>query len=166
MKEKPNYWWKAFNARPLGMFVAPNWVGLAAFGLLGLSNPGFWILGAGLELGYLLTLATNARFQRTVASRPLSAARAEWNTRIAQRADDVVVRREPCAGDTVRNHLGVAQDGRTARKRLPRGTHEACAERDMAGHLDAATGMDHAHDNVGFLARKTRKVGFRPDDGE
>jgi len=72
----------AFNARPLGMPVPPNWVGLAAFGLLGLTNPGFWVLGAGLELGYLLTLATNARFQRTVASRPLDAARAEWNTRI------------------------------------------------------------------------------------
>ena len=72
----------AFNARPFGMFVAPNWVGLAAFGLLGIANPGFWVLGAGLELGYLLTLSTNARFQRTVSSRPLAAARAEWNSRI------------------------------------------------------------------------------------
>jgi hypothetical protein len=72
----------AFSARPIGMFVAPNWVGLAAFGLLGLTNPGFWVLGAGLELGYLLTLATNSRFQRTVASRPLSAARDQWNSRI------------------------------------------------------------------------------------
>jgi hypothetical protein len=73
----------AFNARPLGMPVPPNWVGLAAFGLLGLTNPGFWILGAGLELGYLLTLSTNARFQRTVASRPLTKARGEWNARIS-----------------------------------------------------------------------------------
>ena len=72
----------AFNARPLGMFVAPNWIGLAAFGLLGLSNPGFWVLGAGLELGYLLTLATNRRFQQTVSSRPLAAAEAEWQARI------------------------------------------------------------------------------------
>jgi hypothetical protein len=72
----------AFNARPMGMFVAPNWVGLAAFGLLGLANPGFWVLGAGLELGYLLTLATNQRFQRTVSSKPLTAARSEWTARI------------------------------------------------------------------------------------
>jgi len=77
-----DYLTAAFSARPIGMFVAPNWVGLAAFGLLGLTNPGFWVLGAGLELGYLLTLATNPRFQRTVASRPLSAAREEWNVRI------------------------------------------------------------------------------------
>jgi hypothetical protein len=57
-------------------------VGLAAFGLLGLTNPGFWVLGAGLEVGYLLTLATNRRFQQTVVNRPLSASRAEWNQRI------------------------------------------------------------------------------------
>ena len=87
MAHKPeflNYVSAAFNARPFGMFVAPNWIGLAAIGLLGITNPGFWVLGAGLELGYLLTLATNPRFQRAVASRPLSAARAEWNERIAR----------------------------------------------------------------------------------
>ena len=85
MASKPgflDYVTAAFNARPLGMFVAPNWVGLAAFGLLGVSNPGFWVLGAGLELGYLLTLATNSRFQRAISSRPLAAARTEWNERI------------------------------------------------------------------------------------
>jgi hypothetical protein len=85
MASKPgllDYVAAAFNARPMGMFVAPNWVGLAAFGLLGLANPGFWVLGAGLELGYLLTLATNGRFQRLVSSGPLSAARNDWNTKI------------------------------------------------------------------------------------
>jgi hypothetical protein len=72
----------AFNARPIGMFVAPNWVGLGAFGLLGLLNPGFWVLGAGLELGYLLVLATHPRFQRLIAARPVSEANVEWNRRI------------------------------------------------------------------------------------
>jgi hypothetical protein len=72
----------AFNARPLGMFVAPNWIGLGAFGLLGLMNPGFWVLGVGLELGYLMLLATNPRFQRLVRSRPLGDATREWNQRI------------------------------------------------------------------------------------
>lgn len=87
MAQKPgflNYVVAAFNARPLGMFVAPNWVGLAAMGLLGIANPGFWVLGAGLELGYLLTLATNSRFQRAISSRPLAAAREEWNERIGR----------------------------------------------------------------------------------
>ena len=72
----------AFNARPLGMFVAPNWIGLGTFGLLGMMEPGFWVLGAGLELGYLLALATNERFQRLVAAVPLVAATADWNKRI------------------------------------------------------------------------------------
>ena len=85
MAAKPgffDYITAAFNARPFGMFVAPNWIGLAAFGLLGVTEPGFWVLGAGLELGYLLLLATNERFQRIVNSRPKSAATTEWNQRI------------------------------------------------------------------------------------
>src|SRR5687767_10886359 len=87
MAAKPgflDYLTAAFNARPIGMFVAPNWIGVAAFGLLGVANPGFWVLGAGLELGYLLTLTTNKRFQQTVSARPLTAARDEWNQRIAR----------------------------------------------------------------------------------
>ena len=85
MAEKPgffDYITAAFNARPFGMFVAPNWIGLGAFGLLGMMEPGFWVLGAGLELGYLLALATNERFQRLVAAVPLVEATADWNKRI------------------------------------------------------------------------------------
>jgi hypothetical protein len=76
----------AFNARPFGMVVAPNWVGLAAAGLLGLANPGFWVLGAGLELGYLLLLATNDRFRRTVTASQISTASAsdDWTARIGR----------------------------------------------------------------------------------
>ena len=57
----------AFNARPLGMPVPPNWIGLAGFGMLGLLNPGFWIIGAGVEFAYLFGLASNKRFQRFVS---------------------------------------------------------------------------------------------------
>jgi hypothetical protein len=57
----------AFNARPLGMFVAPNWIGLALFAVLGWWNPAFLLIGAGLELAYLYVLSTNKRFQRLVA---------------------------------------------------------------------------------------------------
>ena len=87
MPKKPGllgYVGAAFNARPMGMFVAPNWVGLAAIGLLGLANPGFWVLGAGLELGYLLVMATNGRFQRLVDAKQGSGARDDWDQRIAQ----------------------------------------------------------------------------------
>jgi len=122
----------AFNARPFGMFVAPNWVGLAAFGLLGITNPGFWVLGAGLELGYLLTLATNSRFQRVIASKPLSAARNEWNERI--------------------NRLTGRLD------RADRGRYEALAERtrsiiDIQAHggADLPHGIEAQADGLGRL---------------
>ena len=98
----------AFNARPIGMFVAPNWVGLAAFGLLGVTNPGFWVLGAGLELGYLLTLATNKRFQNTGAGKPLNASRRAWNDRIQRvlgRLDPVDVRTYDALAERCRSIL-------------------------------------------------------------
>jgi hypothetical protein len=85
MAAKPgffDYVTAAFNARPFGMFVAPNWIGLGTFGLLGFMEPGFWVLGAGLELGYLLLLSTNERFQRLVNAGPLIAATSDWNKRI------------------------------------------------------------------------------------
>ena len=74
----------AFNARPFGMFVAPNWVGVVAFGLLGLVNPGFWLLGAGLELGYLTVLSTNARFQRAIDALSQSGSDRDWQRKISE----------------------------------------------------------------------------------
>ena len=60
----------AFNARPAGMLIPPNWLGVAAFGLLGaFANPGFLAIGAGLELAYLAGLVGNRRFRTTVDAR-------------------------------------------------------------------------------------------------
>src|SRR3954466_5166640 len=73
----------AFNARPLGMPLPPNWLGLAATGLLGLVSPGFWLIGAGLELGYLLLLTSNERFRATVDARHLASASGDWEARRA-----------------------------------------------------------------------------------
>ncbi|RYD32196.1 MAG: hypothetical protein EOP86_16260 [Verrucomicrobiaceae bacterium] len=62
--------------------MAPNWIGIGVFGLLGLLNPGFWLLGAGLEAGYLFALANSSRFRKVVdaggdgsSSEPSEAAR-------------------------------------------------------------------------------------------
>lgn len=67
MSSKPNYWWKAFNAKPFGMPVPPNWFALAGFGLLGVFlSPGFLVLGLGVEIGYLAWLANNPRFRRAI----------------------------------------------------------------------------------------------------
>ncbi|HEY5752149.1 MAG TPA: hypothetical protein VIT21_03295 [Chthoniobacterales bacterium] len=80
-----DYLREAFNARPWGMFVAPNWVGLAAFGVLGLLNPGFWILGAGLELGYLFFLTGNSRFRHYVDSLETGEEVKAWQQKVAER---------------------------------------------------------------------------------
>jgi hypothetical protein len=67
MGAKRSYIAAAFNARPLGMPVPPNWFALAAFALLGaLLHPGFWLIGAGIEGLYLWTLARNRRFRAVV----------------------------------------------------------------------------------------------------
>jgi hypothetical protein len=64
-----DYLWAAFNAKPLGMPVPPNWIALAAMGTLGFLNPGFWILGSGLEGAYLLACITSPRFRAIVDGR-------------------------------------------------------------------------------------------------
>jgi len=69
--------WKAFTFRPIGMPIPPNFFGLAAFGLLGgFVSPGFWLIGAGLEVAYLALLSGNRRF-RAAAEAGAAAARGE-----------------------------------------------------------------------------------------
>ena len=49
------------------MPVPPNFFFLGAMALLGIFvSPGFWLLGAGLELAYLIGLSSNRRFRATV----------------------------------------------------------------------------------------------------
>jgi hypothetical protein len=67
VSRKRSYLAAAFNARPLGMPVPPNWFAVAAFGLLGaLVDPGFWLIGAGVEGLYLFALSRSARFRKVV----------------------------------------------------------------------------------------------------
>lgn len=73
---------KAFSARPIGMFVPPNWIGIAIFGLLGILNPGFWVIGLGAELGYLWILGTNERFQKFVAASQQVLTHKQWQAKV------------------------------------------------------------------------------------
>jgi hypothetical protein len=75
---------EAFHARPIGMFVAPNWIGIGAFALLGVLNPGFWVMGIGLELAYLGILSNNPRFQRYVNAIAQYKERRSWQERVDQ----------------------------------------------------------------------------------
>lgn len=88
MNRRPAYWWAAFNARPLGMPIPPNWIGLAAFGLLGaLLNPGFLLIGGGLELAYLWWLSRNRRFRATVEASAAATPNLDWQGRRAALLD-------------------------------------------------------------------------------
>ena len=67
MSGQRSYFAAAFNARPFGMPIPPNWFGVAAFALLGaFVNPGLWLIGAGLEGLYLWALSRNSRFRAIV----------------------------------------------------------------------------------------------------
>jgi hypothetical protein len=67
MSGKRSYLAAAFNARPFGMPIPPNWFGLAAFAALGaFVNPGLWLIGVGLEGLYLWALSQHPRFRNTV----------------------------------------------------------------------------------------------------
>jgi hypothetical protein len=79
----------AFNARPIGMFVPPNWIGLGGVALFGLLNPGVFLLGAGMELMYLFVLAHNPRFQRVVNARQMYQARQQWQDRLTTMVSDL-----------------------------------------------------------------------------
>jgi len=79
MSGRRSYLAAAFNARPFGMPVPPNWFGVAAFALLGvLVNPGFWLIGAGLEGLYLWALSRNDRFRAIVDA---EGGKQNWNSR-------------------------------------------------------------------------------------
>lgn len=83
MSARRSYLAAAFNARPLGMPVPPNWFALAAFALLGvLINPGFWLIGAGIEGLYLWMLSRNERFRAIVdANANGTGGQANWDSR-------------------------------------------------------------------------------------
>jgi hypothetical protein len=104
MSGKPSYLAAAFNARPLGMPIPPNWFALAAVGLLGaFINPGFWLVGAGLEGFYLWTLSRNPRFRKTVDA-VHGGGSSEWETRY----EDMVGRLDEAAR---RSHQAIERQG-------------------------------------------------------
>jgi hypothetical protein len=83
----------AFLARPFGMPIPLNWFGLAAFGMLGaLVNPGFWAIGAGLEIAYLYLLSRSERFRAVVDARAAVADATDegaWEARREQLVDQL-----------------------------------------------------------------------------
>lgn len=59
-----------------------NLMGLGAFAVLGLANPGFWLLGLAAELGYLGYVAGSDRFQNVVKGERLLEDQRSWEDQI------------------------------------------------------------------------------------
>jgi hypothetical protein len=70
-----------------------NPMALGVFAVLGLANPGFWLLGAAAEVTYLAATAGNGRYQKLVQGERLLAVQRDWETTV-QRA---VERLKPAA---------------------------------------------------------------------
>ncbi len=83
MRKLMGYVRAAFSARPIGMLVPPNWIGLTAFGLLGFITPGFWLLGLGAEMGYLYMMTSSPRFRRYVDATSQASAQQQWQKKLA-----------------------------------------------------------------------------------
>ena len=86
----------AFNARPIGMFVPPNWIGLAGVGIAAVAlgpalAPGVVLIGAGLELAYLFGLSSSKRFQRVVDGSAKLEERQQWQ----QKLQEIVAQLDP-----------------------------------------------------------------------
>lgn len=99
----------AFHRRsrmPLLGELPLNYLGLAAFGVLGLANPGFWFLGAALELGYLATLSSSRRFQELVRGERLLAAKESWQARL----DRTLARLSPASRQRYQRLLAQCRD--------------------------------------------------------
>jgi hypothetical protein len=75
---------------------------LACLGILGFAQSAFWLLGAGLEVGYLFLLATNPRFQRLTHADDADAATAQT----MQQTQKLVTRLKP---ESRGRHLKLAQ---------------------------------------------------------
>jgi len=88
---EPTFWdyvRAAFNRRPAvrGLGEVPwNKIVLAALAILGIGNPGFWLLGLGGELCYLYVMATNPRFQTLVRAEKLQVERVSAEDRVVGR---------------------------------------------------------------------------------
>ena len=76
--------------------VPAGWLGymplnklvLLAFAVLGLGNPGFWFLGIGYEIAYLLFLSGDRRFQAVVRGMRMAEQKRSWE----EREQDVLCR--------------------------------------------------------------------------
>jgi hypothetical protein len=75
---------------------------LAGFAVLGIANPGFWLLGGAAEVGYLAWLSGSRRFQNLVRAERLARVQESWEAKIERAVD----RLDPRSRERYRELLG------------------------------------------------------------
>lgn len=156
---------EAFKARPFGMPIPPNWLGLVGFLMAGFLSPGFWLIGAGMELAYLLLVAHNPRFRAVINAKRLYESRQreklamdEALKRISpERADRFAYLRQRCQQiledqhmetDSAVHQMQAGGLGRLLGIYLKLLMTQSAMER-MLGESDAdATTLEHMHASV------------------
>ncbi|MEM9557482.1 MAG: hypothetical protein AAGC60_24700 [Acidobacteriota bacterium] len=98
-----------------------NYLGLATFGVLGIANPGFLLLGAALELAYLTWLSSNPRFQKLVRGERILAAQRSWQERVTA----ALARLQPAS--------------RERYQRLLLQSHDVLGTSEILGEVDSST---------------------------
>lgn len=87
---------------PLLGGIPLNALAVAAFGVLGLANPGFWFLGAAFETLYLVLKGSSARFQKLIEGQRLLAAQEQWHSNVSRALE----RLTPASRERYRRLLG------------------------------------------------------------
>lgn len=101
------------KVRVPGLGAMPvNVMAIAAFAVLGIANPGFWLLGAAAELAYLFGVSSNPRFQKLVDAERLLDAQTGWEDRVhgevGQLSDESRLRYQHLLGQC-RRILGISE---------------------------------------------------------
>lgn len=84
--------WRKVDVRGLGALPL-NPMALAAFAVLGMANPGFWLLGAALEVSYLALRSSSARFQKLIEGERLLALQEGWEDRVHAAVENLAEKR-------------------------------------------------------------------------
>ncbi len=68
-----------------------------------------------------------------------------------ERADHFIAGGKPRAGDAVRHHFGVAEDGLAGQQGRACSAGEVRREDEIAGDIDHAASVNHAHRDAGLI---------------
>ena len=79
-----------------------NYMYLGVMAVLGIANPGFWLLGAAGEVAYLALKSTSDRFHKLLEGERLLAARETWDEQVSRS----VAKLSPASRDRYRRLLG------------------------------------------------------------